>query len=1855
MMILNYLKAMVKHSSRHNLPDTEIPKQTWRSDPKRPAGLIFCGLMIALLLFGHAPSVHADYAYNKKITIDHSKVSGSSNISDFPVLIHIQNDNDLKHKSSGGHVENASGYDIIFKNSAGVPIAHELEEYNGSTGTLLAWVRVPTLRYDIDTELYIHYGDPSVSSPTENPAGVWGNYAGVWHLAENPTGAAPQMMDSTGNANHGEAEDNSWNPWVASDRVQGQIGQALYFYDHGGSSKRVEIGSDTSLDCTTGITMQAWLKPGSVEEADRPILSKVDAYKIDAMRSYNITPDGYVYIEGEGYLSEHPPDPLTTNWHHLVSTWDSSDGVLRIYVDGLERDSDQTSKSNPRIRVSTEPLRISKKNADAIIDEVRLSCIARSAGWIGTEYNNQFSPDTFYSIGPENGGAAAYTISASAGPHGSIGPSGDILVNAGDDRSFSISPDPGYDILAVQVDGASVGLVSGYTFSNVNANHTIQVFFAETGSYKIETSSGPNGSISPVGPVAVAPGGNMAFVINPFPGYGVDDVKVDGSSVGAVTSYTFTDVDDDHTIAAQFVLVGPPPPLGECLEVSDIPLDARYNSGPPNIMILMDDSGSMDWEILVADTDGKYQGQYEYVFDNPGDTDYTCPGCHHYDLDPENHLTRGDLRRHWKTQWSEYNKVYYDPAMDYTPWPASNTATGAADMDNPRAHPMHATPTFDLSGSFDTVADSTGGVIVDNESPVAFSMTGPWAEASSSDAENGHYLHTAVSDTDYTAIWSPYLLAGEYKVYTRYKSVSTRMDDVPYTITHAGGTDTVEVDQRFNSGSWVELGTYTFNEGRADVTIDVHVFNISTGDVCADAIKFVPTGTPTLDIKRAHYFTYSDIESKPYLVIVDGGSIDYYAFDDDGDDILEAGELTYSLDPPNDAKTYRDYMDERQNFANWYSYYRNRGSTATYAVAQVIGAMQGVRIGIYGLNGVVGASRDPESIVQPVLKIKVDGEDQTKTLLDQLYNFYWIGNTPLRQALENVGQYFDQDDNLKIDDSAGDDSPWSNAENGGECQQAFNIMVTDGYWNGSAPQNSSITNEDGDNGDPYDDNWSDTLADVAMYFYENDLADNLIDSVPINLFDDATHQHMVTYSVGFGVLGVNDPADYDFNLKHNVTGNYIDWPEPASANPAKVDDLWHAAVNARGRYLNAASPKELIDSLQDIMMDIEVRIFSAAGVSINGDKLYEKLTPDILMFQTSYFSDGWTGDVKAYKVHPVTGEVDTSTYEWSAARLLADKKENQRVIATYDGDEGISFSYEKLSDVQKSQLDANWETDATEAKNILNFLRGDQSNELQNGGAYRQRFFTLGDIVHSSPVFKNNLLYAAGNDGMLHALNADTGEELFAYVPNLIFENLKLLVDPDYTHKYYLDLTPVVSDLDHAGLSTILVGGLGKGGRGYYALDVSDMNPLGSPTNIPTSEIQLADKVLWEYPDLSTPAAEVADLGYSFSMPAIVQSNDTANAPWVVIFGNGYSSYNESAVLFILDPATGNLITRIDTQVASCNGLSSPVAVDVNYDNKVDYVYAGDLKGNLWKFDLTDSDYDNWDVAYYNGMSPHPLFQTAPGQPITAKPNVMYHCDKDGYMVLFGTGKYLGDNDFLDTTPQAIYGIWDYGDNEDDSEYVGQYAGAFLSDTNLPGTAVLMPQALQEWIVDGKQYRTMSSNSIDWDTTTLDIDCGDHDNGLPACDPNGLGSNPDPVKNVGWYVPLLTEGERVVSDVLIRGSKTIVVSYAPGASLCGSGGLSWLMEFEACTGGSPSGAQFDRDNDGDVDVDDLIEVDPPGAPPPVDLPPVGMPFDGQLQIPAFLINGQMEKKYMSSSKAKIETLNEKAPRLGIIYWRLFRD
>ena len=237
--------------------------------------------------------------------------------------------------------------------------------------------------------------------------------------------------------------------------------------------------------------------------------------------------------------------------------------------------------------------------------------------------------------------------------------------------------------------------------------------------------------------------------------------------------------------------------------------------------------------------------------------------------------------------------------------------------------------------------------------------------------------------------------------------------------------------------------------------------------------------------------------------------------------------------------------------------------TAKAAIANVIDGLHGVKVGFYSIHNRLNRTVLP-------INVTVGGitSDETDTLLSLLYGLNSASSTPLRTALKNVGYYFGLDDGYT---GGIGDSPYADAAAGGACQQAFAIVVTDGFWNGSL--SDSTGNEDGGQDAPYGDEWTRTLADVAMRFYKNDLSSGLDDLVPTSFLDRATWQHMVTYGVSFGLIGTLDPDDFDlYNLLPDQRV-YPDWPDPTDTEDLeRIDDLWHASVNGRGMFPERLEP-----------------------------------------------------------------------------------------------------------------------------------------------------------------------------------------------------------------------------------------------------------------------------------------------------------------------------------------------------------------------------------------------------------------------------------------------------------------------------------------------------------------------------------------------------------------------------------------------------------------------------------------------------------------------------------------------------------
>lgn len=900
----------------------------------------------------------------------------------------------------------------------------------------------------------------------------------------------------------------------------------------------------------------------------------------------------------------------------------------------------------------------------------------------------------------------------------------------------------------------------------------------------------------------------------------------------------------------------------------------------------------------------------------------------------------------------------------------------------------------------------------------------------------------------------------------------------------------------------------------------------------ADTYTQVLVSGQTVDIHNSHYYLVNDINmngladagEEIFLINFFGQNRTCYRVNDTNDNgRIENDELeTVSMDQiPATIRPTRDEGEDLQNFANWYSYYRRRSLCTKAAVARTISELSAIRIGFYSIN---------TNLITSLLPLKLTNssgtlEDSTETLLTQLYSLTCDGGTPLREGLNAVGKYYKGDN----PDSLGP-SPFETSENGGECQRVYALVMTDGYWTETDFSMSSP--------DPDHDGVENTLADVAMTYYQADLRNDLDDRLSPTDCDPAEYQHMVTFAVSFGVHGTIDPNEYDPCTLENAQGQSPDWITPYCADcQAKIDDLWHATINSKGAFFNASDPDSLIFSLKNIFLSIENREATGASVSVSMEKFYYGDT----MYQGSYNSKNWTGDLQAYAITYDDTSQTTSidpTPLWGASDKLQNLSWDERTIISYNGQTGIAFRWDSLSDSQKSML--------TDNEDLLMFLRGKDDENFRN------RTAVLGDIVHSSPLLVGKHLYIGANDGMMHVFNSTDGTETFAYVPNLIFQDLKFLADTHYEHRYFVDQTPVCSDIMVGkDKKTLLVGGLGKGGKGYYCLDITGME-----TRSDFSEQALKDMVQWEFSDND-------NLGYTLSSPIIVRTY-SATHPVVVIFGNGYNSTSERSQLFIVDIFTGIPVKIIDTEVGNDNGMSTPIATDVNNDSKVDYVYAGDLNGNLWKFDLTSDNDAAWSVSFLDQDDhPAPLFKTSPGQAITTRPDVMRHCCMHGYMVCFGTGKHLGLSDLSAPSQQAIYGIWDYGD--DPGESLGELIPATKGLTLHPDSNTSEVRLLEQTITDNYSvgqclFRRISKNFAEWTTVS---DCTDTNPNQRIRDCRN--NQPNPSRHIGWTLKL-PANERVDQDVHIRNNVLTVLGKNPSTAPCEGGGYSMVYALNPCSG-----------------------------------------------------------------------------------------
>lgn len=784
------------------------------------------------------------------------------------------------------------------------------------------------------------------------------------------------------------------------------------------------------------------------------------------------------------------------------------------------------------------------------------------------------------------------------------------------------------------------------------------------------------------------------------------------------------------------------------------------------------------------------------------------------------------------------------------------------------------------------------------------------------------------------------------------------------------------------------------------------------------------------------------------------------------------------------------------------------------------------------------------------------------------------------------------------------------------------------YWNPASAPGTLVSTSTGFTAGPLN-----SLADVAEYYYRTDLrptgstnaagvdiSQNNVPAAGIGTEDDkAQHQHMTTFTLGLGVSGqLNFQADYkngsgDFAAIRNGSAW---WPDTDSfnssndQNPARIDDLWHAAVNGRGQAFSATDPVSLAVSLQTALSAIQVRLSSAAAAATSS---LEPTLTDRLVFTPTYTTGDWTGDVQAYEIDLTTGAVITSMTVWSAQALLdgrtkklCDTRDIRLHRPGYMSDNLVPFTMGTYTDCDGAGApsgSAATDLDLTEqgwfgaaavtgftqfglmtngtlatvdqpalaaGANLVNFVRGQRGFEdfapNSDTQLYRLRKHVLGDIVNSQPVyvrqpyfdykdagyldsvsppavgFKSTqsgripMVYVTANDGMLHAFYAgtstsdpDRGKEAWAIIPREVGQRLHRQADTNWAklHEYTVDATPTVGDVfDTTSMTwrTILVAGLNKGGRAYYAVDVTD---------------PLAPKMLWEFN-----SANDSDLGYTFGNPII---SKLENGQWVVFATSGLNNVapgDGQGYLYVLDAMTGAIVHKIGTGVGesvtpSPSGLTKIrnwVSGNGAQDNTTSRVYGVDLEGNIWRFDVNNH------LGIVAGPKAELLARvmddttpTPQPQPLTTRPELAEVGSPPVPFVYVSTGRYLGPSDVSDVQTQSVYAIKDIG-----------------------AMTPAIPSTPYGDLRTELTKRTMTTVGTERFTCTgAQQSAGD-----PTC---------DPASPKGWYVDLIDSGERVNVDMKLQLGTLIVASNVPANTSCEPGGYSYKNYFDYATGLAPDG------------------------------------------------------------------------------------
>ncbi|RBP29206.1 type IV pilus assembly protein PilY1 [Marinobacter pelagius] len=1137
---------------------------------------------------------------------------------------------------------------------------------------------------------------------------------------------------------------------------------------------------------------------------------------------------------------------------------------------------------------------------------------------------------------------------------------------------------------------------------------------------------------------------------------------------------------------------------------------------------------------------------------------------------------------------SAYNPQYYDPSVSYEPWSGSDYAN--AEIGNPLLD-----PNYELT--FEEASTTAGAALLDGFTSffedswcAAAEWWADWGLAEVPEYCNDNYplAETKILPFAFSGALGEQLRIGNQTL----ENAGTILSET------VNGSMSLSELTREGLGCTAEQISSNLRDFFGDLVQDVFYQCVTF----TPATYYVPVenGSYSLwfdPLNQAVDGSCSNPNPENFALLVEQWSLENsLVFEDSGGNSFQGalapdGRCLKKV-TVNEEKTYnagtdyeRSFAEEMQNFSNWFQYHRRRHQSARFALAESLQSISGVRADLTVVN----------DQATPVAMLDTDDRSaggDFETLLEKVFHAYddvpATNESPLRGALDYVGtQYQRQNTGAPIQY---------------ECQRNYALMYTDGFASDYGAGQETL----GDIASTYytgnlrpDMPAGQVNVPGQCIDGGEDSSLDCISNLHMNTFGVLLGAKGSVY--GREIDGTLYDSVADAYLAPPTWPDANDTTDP-NIFSFQLDDVYRATVEGKGEIYNARLPGEITDGLNKALEDIDDQSGAAAAVTFSS----ATVESDSLIFSAIFNSRRWSGQLAARSLNSSNGRLvqESGSYigdvVWEAGSELDQRNLdfNPRQIITYDATNarGEGFAWANLTSDQRADLlDGTEAMDTTAAETLakqrLAYLRGDRTREVPSGD-FRPRDSRLGDIVHSAPVFvdrpsmgwpdrapyglegdrysdfrnssaisnRTPVVYVGANDGMLHAFEGTRestgGKELFAYVPDLIFssqqgEGLHYLTEPGYLHRYYVDLTPTVADAyidigDGTGDSwrTVLIGGLRAGGRGLFALDITDPDGV--------SESTAEDLVLWEFVD--------DDLGYITEPVNIMLTDMGAGYEWVAVFGNGLDAPSGRTGLFILRLEGGLDGTWtensdywfLEMDSGPSGGMNSDVRlIDLDADNLVDRIYGSDLDGRIWAL-AYDADNDEWNSAYGGNGGPEPLFTTPAGQPVTSAPMVVRNADVGtstqnypNLLVLFGTGRYLTQSDITsEQSTQSFYAIWDSG----------------VEQANWKGE--LLERDITETSTEDGIVRNLSDATIVWN------------------DKNS--------EHLGWYIDFDTRsGERVVMMPQVRGSTILFNTTIPPTNDCASNGASFRMLVDL-DGTDPDRQVFDTNGDGVVNNQDRL-------------------------------------------------------------------